>query len=114
MIFSTERSVNPISEDGTYSFRGFASEPRTAPTVLTPHAGELARLLETESAEVEGSFSLEGAEQLDLKITTRGLSVPDMRSFGVAAIPLLDQTPQGHRERRHEGRALSRAVPPSR
>ena len=50
---------------------------------------------ETESAEVEGSFSLEGAEQLDLKITTRGLSVPDMRSFGVAAIPLLEQTPQG-------------------
>lgn len=50
---------------------------------------------ENESADVEGSFSLEGAGSLDLKITTRGLSVSDMRSFGVAAIPLLDQTPQG-------------------
>jgi acetolactate synthase regulatory subunit len=50
---------------------------------------------ENESADVEGSFSLEGAARLDLKITTRSLSVSDMRSFGVAAIPLLDQTPQG-------------------
>ncbi|MGA3202055.1 MAG: AsmA family protein [Bryobacteraceae bacterium] len=50
---------------------------------------------ENESADVEGSFSLEGAGRLDLKITTRGLSVADMRGFGVAAIPLLDQTPQG-------------------
>jgi hypothetical protein len=50
---------------------------------------------ENESADVEGSFSLEGASRLDLKITTRALSVSDMRSFGVAAIPLLDQTPQG-------------------
>jgi hypothetical protein len=50
---------------------------------------------ENESADVEGSFSLEGASRLDLKITTRALSVSDMRSFGVASIPLLDQTPQG-------------------
>jgi hypothetical protein len=50
---------------------------------------------ENESADVEGSFSLEGAAKLDLKITTRALSVADMGSFGVAAIPLLDQTPQG-------------------
>jgi hypothetical protein len=50
---------------------------------------------ENESAEVEGSFSLAGPDKLDLKITTRALSVSDMRSFGVAAIPLLDQTPQG-------------------
>ena len=50
---------------------------------------------ENESADVEGSFSLGGAAKLDLKITTRGLSVSDMRSFGVASIPLLDQTPQG-------------------
>lgn len=48
-----------------------------------------------ESAEVEGTFSLENAPSLDLKITTRALSVSDMRSFGVASIPLLDQTPQG-------------------
>ncbi len=50
---------------------------------------------ENQSADVEGSFSLEGASRLDLKITTRALSVSDMRSFGVASIPLLDQTPQG-------------------
>jgi acetolactate synthase regulatory subunit len=50
---------------------------------------------ENESADVEGSFSLEGASRLDLKITTHALSVSDMRSFGVASIPLLDQTPQG-------------------
>jgi hypothetical protein len=50
---------------------------------------------ENDSADVEGSFSLEGAAKLDLKITTRALSVSDMRSFGVAAIPLLDQTRQG-------------------
>jgi acetolactate synthase regulatory subunit len=50
---------------------------------------------ENETADVEGSFSLEGEERLDLRITTRALSVSDMRSFGVAAIPLLDQTPQG-------------------
>ncbi|MGA3188003.1 MAG: AsmA family protein [Bryobacteraceae bacterium] len=50
---------------------------------------------ENESADVEGSFSLEGAARLDLKITTRGLSVSEMGSFGVAAIPIVDQTPQG-------------------
>jgi hypothetical protein len=50
---------------------------------------------ENESADVEGSFSLAGPAHLDLKITTRALSVSDMESFGVAAIPLLDQTPQG-------------------
>jgi hypothetical protein len=50
---------------------------------------------ENESADVEGSISLEGAGRLDMKITTRGLSVSDLSGFGVAAIPLLDQTPQG-------------------
>ena len=50
---------------------------------------------DNESADVEGSLSLDGAARLDLKITTRALSVADVRSFGVAAIPLLDQTPQG-------------------
>ncbi len=50
---------------------------------------------DNESADVEGSFSLNSAARLDLKITTRALSVSDMQSFGVASIPLLDQTPQG-------------------
>jgi hypothetical protein len=53
------------------------------------------RVGENESADVEGSFSLESSAKLDLKIATKGLSVSDTRSFGVAAIPLLDQAPQG-------------------
>jgi NAD(P)H-hydrate epimerase len=44
-----ERSSLPavVDADGLY---GLEPVPRDAPTVLTPHAGELARLLETESA----------------------------------------------------------------
>ncbi len=51
------------------------------------------RIGENDTAEIEGSF--DSGEGLDLKITTRGLSVADLRSFGLAAIPLLEQTPQG-------------------
>ncbi|MBZ5676344.1 MAG: AsmA family protein [Acidobacteriia bacterium] len=50
---------------------------------------------EKQSAEIEGSYDLDQPRSLDLKITTRGLSVAAMRSFGLEAIPLLDQTPQG-------------------
>lgn len=46
-----------------------------------------------ETAELQGSFTPD--EGLDLKIATRGLNVADLRSFGLAAIPLLEQTPQG-------------------
>lgn len=49
---------------------------------------------ENETAQIEGSYEL-GAG-LDLKITTRSLNVADLRSFGLAAIPLLEQTPQGN------------------
>ncbi len=48
-----------------------------------------------ESAEVEGSYTLEVPGGLDLKITTRALSVADLHSFGVAAIPVLEQTSHG-------------------
>ncbi len=48
-----------------------------------------------QSADVEGSYDLDQPRSLDLKITTRGLSVAAMRSFGLEAIPLLEQTPQG-------------------
>ncbi len=51
------------------------------------------RIGENDSAEIEGNF--DSGAGLDLKITTRGLSVADLRSFGLAAIPLLEQTPQG-------------------
>jgi AsmA protein len=46
-----------------------------------------------QSAEVEGGFDPGGG--LSLKIVTRGLNVADLRSFGLSAIPLLEQTPQG-------------------
>jgi hypothetical protein len=46
-----------------------------------------------ETAELEGSYA--PGDGLDLKIATRGLSVAGLRSFGIAGIPLLEQTPQG-------------------
>jgi len=51
------------------------------------------RVGENETAELEGSF--DPAAGLNLRIATRGLSVADLRSFGLSAIPLLEQTPQG-------------------
>ena len=51
------------------------------------------RVGENESAQIDGSFT--SAEGLNLRIATRGLSVADLRSFGLSAIPLLEQTPQG-------------------
>jgi hypothetical protein len=50
---------------------------------------------EKQSAELEGSYDLDRPRSLDLKITTRGLSVASMRSFGLEAIPLLELTSQG-------------------
>jgi hypothetical protein len=48
-----------------------------------------------ESAELQASYRIEEPRGLDLRITTRGMNVADMRSFGLAAIPLLDKTAQG-------------------
>jgi hypothetical protein len=53
------------------------------------------RIGESESADVEGSYTTGPQNVLDLKITTHGLNVADLQSFGLAAIPLLEQTPQG-------------------
>src|ERR1700730_14120052 len=50
---------------------------------------------EKQSAELEGSYDWALPGSLDLKITTRGLNVAAMHSFGLEAIPLLEQTPQG-------------------
>ncbi len=47
-----------------------------------------------ESADIEGSYAL-APGGLELKISTRGLHVADLRSFRLASIPLLDQTAQG-------------------
>jgi hypothetical protein len=51
------------------------------------------RVGENESADLEGSFN--SGDGLDLKIATRMLRVADLRSFGLAVIPLLERTPQG-------------------
>jgi len=48
---------------------------------------------DNETAEVEGSFETQAG--LDLKITSRNLSVADIRSFGLSTIPVLEQTQQG-------------------
>jgi hypothetical protein len=48
-----------------------------------------------ESAQIEGSYTLQAPRALDLRISTRGLSIADMRSFGLAAIPVLEHTTQG-------------------
>src|SRR5262249_38023022 len=45
--------------------------------------------------EVEVDYRLQAPRALDVRITTRGMSVADMRSFGLAAIPVLQQTAQG-------------------
>src|SRR5581483_11031902 len=50
---------------------------------------------EKQSAELEGSYVLDPPQSLNLKISTRALNVSAMRSFGLEAIPLLDQTPRG-------------------
>lgn len=49
---------------------------------------------EKESAELQGSYALLQPHDPDLRLTSRGLNVADMRPFGLAAIPLLDQTTQ--------------------
>ncbi len=48
---------------------------------------------DAESAEVEGGFDSSGG--LQLKMTTRGLNIADLHSYGLSAIPLLEQTNQG-------------------
>ncbi len=60
---------------------------------------------ESQSADIEGSYDLDQPRSLDLKITTRGLSVASMRSFGLEAIPMLEQTAEGtwHGWARYQG-----------
>jgi hypothetical protein len=50
---------------------------------------------DSQSAEVEGSYAIAQPRELDLKVTTRGLNVRDMRSFAMAAIPVVRETSQG-------------------
>lgn len=75
------QTVRADGAELAFSDRTVSLEPATI------HLGE------SETAELEGSFA--PSQGLDLKITTRGLSVADVRMFGLTAIPLIDQTAQG-------------------
>jgi hypothetical protein len=77
-------------------------EPLNSPAVsVTMSASTLrlepctVRIGGNQSALLEGSYRLDASRALDLKITTRGLDVARMRSFGLAAIPLVERTPVG-------------------
>ncbi len=48
---------------------------------------------ENETADLEGSY--EAGVGLDMDIATRGLNVADLRSFGLASLPVVEKTPQG-------------------
>jgi hypothetical protein len=65
------------------------------PAVVEIGADTGAAIGAKDSAELQGGYTLLQPHDLDLRITTRGMNVGDMRSFGLAAIPLLDQTKQG-------------------
>jgi AsmA protein len=76
--------------------------PLTAPEAAISVAGGALRLERTQvragerqSAEVEGTYSLNAPRELDLRISTRRLSVAGLRSFGLDAIPVAAETPRG-------------------
>ena len=54
-----------------------------------------------ENAEIEGNYFMSAPRDwnaprdLDIRIATRGINVADMRSFGLAGLPVLEQTAQG-------------------
>ena len=82
--FELARSVVPkieaplvLDADGLNAFAGRLGElrARRAPTVLTPHAGELGRLLERDSAEVDAhrlAFAREAAEAAGAIVVLKG------------------------------------------
>ena len=49
----------------------------------------------TQTAQIEGNVALASPHALDLRISTRGLSVTTLRSFGLPNIPLIGESPQG-------------------
>jgi hypothetical protein len=57
------------------------------------------RVGEDESAEIEGNYSLAGAAlnsgELDVKVSTKGMNVADVRSLGLGTVPLFDRVLQG-------------------
>lgn len=69
---------------------------RLAPTMV--------RIGEDQTAQIDGIVTLAEPRMLDLTINTKGLSVAAMQSFGLPAMPILEQTPEG----RWRGRARYR------
>jgi hypothetical protein len=49
----------------------------------------------TQAAQMEGNVALASPHALDLRITTRGLSVSAVRSFGLPDIPIIGESPTG-------------------
>ena len=49
----------------------------------------------TQAAQIEGNVALASPHALDLRITTRGLSVGAMKSFGLPALPVIGESPRG-------------------
>ncbi len=49
----------------------------------------------TQAAQIEGNVALASPHALDLRITTRGLAVNTLRSFGLPNIPVIGESPQG-------------------
>jgi hypothetical protein len=93
-------------KDASLTLAGAAPlRARSAPLVISGGMARLERTVveagENHSAEVEALFPLaapprpEEPRQLDLRIATRGLDVALMRSFAVAAIPVIQETPVG-------------------
>lgn len=83
LLFPESQSLRAASAAVVIKGQSLSLEPSTV------------RIGEEESAEWEGSYTFGAGGGLDLAITTRGMSVADLRSFGLAAIPLLEQTPTG-------------------
>ncbi len=78
------------------------NEPlKTASATLDIHDGAVHLspatiiLSPTQTAQIEGNVALTSPHALDLRITTRGLSVSAMRSFGLPNIPILGDSPRG-------------------
>jgi len=76
-------------------------EPVKASEAYVTILGRAVRLAPAEvtigdqTAQIDGIVTLIEPRALDLTIRTRGLSVAAMQSFGLLAIPIIEQTPQG-------------------
>jgi hypothetical protein len=73
------------AEEATIEIHGGAVHLLPATVVLPP----------SQSAQLEGSIMLAYPHELDLRLTTKGLTVGSMRPFGLAPISILGETAKG-------------------